>query len=101
MGQIQVKIDDDIIKRADELLVSLGLDMSTAVKIFINAVLDTNGIPFEIKKRHSPVELDDGFGSYICKYGHIHNYSNLKFDNMEISETFNSVEKLMRSLNDE
>ena len=105
MGTIQVRVDDTTKAVADSLFASLGFDTPTAVRMFIVAALDNRGIPFEVRKARRRVELDDGFGSYICEYGHLHDYKKLnpKLDEAE-KETvgpFNSVEDLMKSLNDE
>lgn len=45
----QIKIDKEIKKQASALFAELGLDMSTAVNIFLRQCLFHNGIPFEIK----------------------------------------------------
>ena len=50
MATIQVRIDDNIKVAADELFVSLGLDTSTAVRMFISAALENDGIPFKVKR---------------------------------------------------
>ena len=49
MATIQVRIDDKIKTEADTLFSNLGLDTSTAVRIFISAALETGGIPFPVK----------------------------------------------------
>jgi len=48
MATIQIRIDDTIKTAADYLFSSLGLDTSTAVRMFIAASLENNGIPFKI-----------------------------------------------------
>ena len=101
MATIQVRVDDTVKSAADTLFASLGLDTSTAVRIFIAAAINNRGIPFDVKKPRQPIEINDGFGSYVCEYGHLHDYSKLKLDDGETVGPFNSVEELMRSLNDE
>ena len=49
MATIQIKIDDETKTEADSLFSSLGLDTSTAVKIFLNAAIEKGGIPFAVK----------------------------------------------------
>ncbi|MCL2044949.1 MAG: type II toxin-antitoxin system RelB/DinJ family antitoxin [Oscillospiraceae bacterium] len=49
MATIQVRIDESIKTEAESLFSALGLDISTAVRIFLSAALEHNGIPFEIK----------------------------------------------------
>lgn len=105
MATIQVRVDDSTKAAADSLFASLGLDTSTAVRMFIAAAVDSRGIPFDVKKTRKPIEINDGSGSYICEYGHFHDYSRLKPKLDEaIKETvgpFNSVGDLMKSLDDE
>ncbi|MDR2819358.1 MAG: type II toxin-antitoxin system RelB/DinJ family antitoxin [Desulfovibrio sp.] len=105
MATIQIRVDDNVKAAADSLFASLGLDTSTAVRMFIAAALDNRGIPFSVKKTRQPMEINDGFGSYICEYGHFHDYSKLKSRLDEAAKDtagpFNSVDDLMKSLNDE
>ena len=49
MAQINIRIDEDV-KRSAELLFSrLGMNMSTAISIFIHRALDCNGLPFQVQ----------------------------------------------------
>lgn len=50
MATIQVRIDDAIKSRADALFASLGMDTSTAVRVFILRSLSYGGIPFELRQ---------------------------------------------------
>ncbi len=49
-GIIQVQIDENLEKEAEELFSSLGLDISTAIRIFLTMSIETGGIPFAIKR---------------------------------------------------
>lgn len=44
----QIRIDADTKKRSTELFSCLGIDMSTAVNIFLKQCILTNGIPFSV-----------------------------------------------------
>ena len=55
MAQINIRIDDDIKRRADDLFSSLGLTMSSAITVFIQHSIDFQGIPFPIQKRSPSV----------------------------------------------
>ena len=46
---LQIRVDDYTKIAADELFLKLGLDTSTAVRIFLNIAIETGGIPFEVK----------------------------------------------------
>ena len=47
---IQVRVDDQVKDSADLLFSSLGLDTSTAVRMFLIAAIDKGGIPFDVKR---------------------------------------------------
>ena len=46
---IQLRVDDFLKSAADELFASLGLDTSTAIRMFLTMAVETGGIPFEVK----------------------------------------------------
>jgi len=50
MATIQIRVDEHMKTAADDLFSSLGLDTSTAVRMFISAALDFNGIPFSVRR---------------------------------------------------
>ena len=43
---IHVRIDEDIKKQAQQIFNEIGLDMSTAINIFIRQVIRSRGFPF-------------------------------------------------------
>lgn len=45
---VNIRIDEDIKKQAEGLFADLGLNMSTAVNIFIRQSLRTGGLPFDV-----------------------------------------------------
>lgn len=49
---IQVRIDDKLKESADALFSSLGLDTSTAIRMFLMASMENGGIPFPVAHRH-------------------------------------------------
>ena len=59
MATLQVRIDDTIKKQADTLFSSLGLDTSTAIRIFLNAAIENAGIPFSVQHRAIPYQLQE------------------------------------------
>ena len=48
---IQVRVDDQLKESADLLFTSLGMDTTTAVRIFLIAAMEAGGIPFDVKHR--------------------------------------------------
>lgn len=53
MSTVAVRVDDQLKADATKLFQSLGLDMSTAVKMFLIQSVKTQSIPFEIKNNPS------------------------------------------------
>jgi DNA-damage-inducible protein J len=54
MAQINIRIDDELKTRADNIFEELGLNMSTAFTIFVRQTIRQGGIPFEITTRTDP-----------------------------------------------
>lgn len=48
---VNIRVDEELKKQAESLLSDMGLNMTTAVNIFLRQVLRTGGIPFEITTR--------------------------------------------------
>lgn len=46
---LNVRIDKNIKKQAQKVVEELGLDLSSAVKLFLNKVVMTKSIPFELR----------------------------------------------------
>ncbi|XID75164.1 type II toxin-antitoxin system RelB/DinJ family antitoxin [Alkanindiges sp. WGS2144] len=49
-ASINIRTDAELKAKAQQTLADLGLDMTTAINIFLNQVVYRNGIPFEITK---------------------------------------------------
>ena len=49
MGVLQVRIDEDLKLQATEILESIGLDLSTAVRMFLKKVIIEGGLPFDTR----------------------------------------------------
>ena len=47
MGKIQIRIDDTLKKVSSDILNDLGLDLSSAIRLFLKKVVVTNGLPFD------------------------------------------------------
>ena len=61
MSQIAVRVDDKLKKEATEVFSELGLDMTTAVKLFLKQSVLTRSIPFELRLDSDyEIELEDG-----------------------------------------
>ena len=59
MATIQVRVDDSTKTAVDSLFSSLGLDTSTAVRMFLMAALENDGLPFPVKRRAIKADLQE------------------------------------------
>lgn len=48
---INVRVDSSLKKEAESLFNDLGLNMSSAITLFLKSAVSSDGIPFEIKRR--------------------------------------------------
>lgn len=48
---VNIRMDEELKKQAEELFADLGMNMTTAINIFVRQSLSYGGIPFEIVKR--------------------------------------------------
>ncbi len=53
MATININVDENVKSQANELFKSLGLDMTTALNLFLRQAISYGGIPFEIRKTRS------------------------------------------------
>lgn len=49
MTNLNVRVDKDVKEKAESLFSELGLNMSTAVNIFLRTAIRTKSIPFELR----------------------------------------------------
>lgn len=99
-----VRINDEIKKEITPILDDLGLSLSEAINIFLHQIKLNNGLPFLVR-RNSRIELNDGHGSYICEYGHLHDYSKANIEDLEKeaknNKSYNNVDELFNDLEKE
>ena len=56
---IQLRVDEKLKKQADELFADLGLDTTTALRIFLKQALKVGGLPFKVlKEKRNGYSLD-------------------------------------------
>lgn len=82
---INVRVDENLKKEADQLFSDLGLNMSTAITMFLRSAINNDGIPFELKRKEPNAETIAAMED--VKLGR------------NVSKTFDSVEALMEDLN--
>ncbi|MBQ7276248.1 MAG: type II toxin-antitoxin system RelB/DinJ family antitoxin [Bacilli bacterium] len=48
---LQIRVDEELKNNANMVLEDIGLDLSTAIRMFLNKTVALNGLPFEINNR--------------------------------------------------
>jgi len=57
---INIRVDGDVKNKAQDVFAALGMDMTTAVNIFLRQAIRKNGIPFDLVNenvRRNPPQL--------------------------------------------
>lgn len=54
-ANINIRIDPELKEQAESLFSDLGLSMTSAITVFLKSAVNSNGIPFELK-RSIPIE---------------------------------------------
>lgn len=61
---INVRVDSILKQEAEDLFNDLGLNMSSAINLFLRSAIIHNGIPFEIKRQTPNEETKAALGEY-------------------------------------
>jgi DNA-damage-inducible protein J len=65
-AHINIRTDSELKAKAQAVLADLGLDMSTAINVFLTQVVYRNAIPFEISKPPQKVAKLGGWEGKIA-----------------------------------
>lgn len=97
-----VRINDKIKEEVTPILSDLGISLSEAINMFLHQVKLNNGIPFELKRKGT-IELNDSYGSYICEYGHLHDYSKLNMEEIDTKtdKTYDTAKEMIEDILEE
>ena len=82
---MNIRTDSEIKAQAERIFTELGMNMTTAINLFLRQAVRQNGIPFELK-------LDTPNAETIAAMHEINDEKNL-------SRRFSSVKELMEDLN--
>ena len=85
MTNINIRVDSEIKQQAETIFNELGINMSTAMNMFLRRSIYYGGIPFDLRV-NSPNEITE------IAIDDINN-------NFNISESFDSIDALMDDLN--
>ena len=69
-----INLDPTLKKNAQELLRDLGMDLTTAITIFLRQTVREQGIPFEIKREIPNAQTIEALNEYTNMIEHPENY---------------------------
>ncbi len=55
-ANLTIRVDANLRQEADALFTSLGMNLSTAINVFLRQAVETEGFPFEVRKRRAKAE---------------------------------------------
>ena len=87
MANINIRVDDNIKAQAQELFASLGMDVSSAVNVFLRQSIAFGGIPFTIRQPRYNAQTEKAIREAR--------------DGVNLSEAFDSVAALREALDAE
>ena len=58
MATLQIRLDDNLKAKSDALFSSLGMDTSTAVRVFLTLSVENDGLIFPIRHRKPDYSLE-------------------------------------------
>ena len=62
---LQVRVENDLKTEAAKIFENLGIDTSTAVKLFLKRVILENGIPFKMTLPKEPYNAERGYRALV------------------------------------
>ena len=79
MANMNIRMDEEVKKEAEKLFSELGMNMTTAINIFLRQAVRANGIPFDVKleKPNSVTVAAIEEGKRIAKDKEIKGYSDI------------------------
>lgn len=91
MANVNIRIDQEIKKKAEAIFKGLGLTPTSAITMFYIQTIRNNGIPFVLKLETPNKETQEA----------IQEVEEMEKDHSKRSRIFNDVDELMEDLNDE
>ena len=87
---INVRVDANLKQSAESLFADLGLNMSTAITMFLKSAVNHDGIPFEVKRISPNAETKSALSEYDQMKLHPENYKRYdSFDDL-MNEVLNA-----------
>ncbi len=59
-GLLQLRVDDELKQKASDVYSQLGLDLPSAIRIFLTRSVQVNGFPFVMRLSDKPLQTNVG-----------------------------------------
>ena len=69
MAQVSFRIDDRLKADADTIFNGMGMNLSTAITIFIRQTIDRRALPFEVRACSNPLAAPERIRAAMSDYG--------------------------------
>ena len=76
-ARIQIRTSEDMKRRASQLFEDLGLDLGTAINMFLSQSLREGGLPFRSQLSKFDMEMEDAEASPVTRAGHVENMKDI------------------------
>lgn len=86
-----ISLDSDLKKASQELYSDLGLDLSTAITIFLKQSLRVQGLPFAVTKENPNAETLAAMNEYYTMKAHPEKYRKYSSFRDAMSEVLNDA----------
>ena len=73
-ANINVRVDANLKKEAENLFNDLGLNMSSAITMFLKSAINHDGIPFDIRRTRPNAETREALAEYAEMKAHPEKY---------------------------
>lgn len=84
---LNVRVDEDVKRNVEEILDEIGLNMSTAINVFLKKIIHDGGIPFSLKVEQPNRETLEAFAEVEEMKKHPEKYKG-----------YNDIDEMMRDL---
>ena len=76
-ARIQIRTSEDMKRRASQLFEDLGLDLGTAINMFLSQSLREGGLPFRSQLSKFDMEMEDAEASPVTRAGDVENMKDI------------------------
>ena len=90
MSIMQIRIDNNLKKEATKVFEELGLDLPTAIRIFLKKSIKEKGIPFDLRER---AVSNEAINAMLALNADAHRNGTVHLTQSEIQKEINTAKK--------